>query len=162
MSVRTYSPVDVDILLAGFYKIDGFVQGSFVTVSKDVQPYKTTRTTDGRVARTYIKDQTYTITLRLASTSPANDVLTRIYQADEFTQYAKFPMFVKDSSGTSLLLAPTCWISQVPDLDFSTEVTERTWVIQAAECIPNFGGNADASTILEDLAVATLGKIASF
>lgn len=160
MSVRSYSPTDVDILLAGFYKLDGFVQGTFVRIAKDVQPYRTTRTADGRVARTYIDDKTYTITLSLASTSPANDILTKIHQADTLTQYSKFPMFIKDRLGTSLFLAPTCWIKQVPELEFSDDVTTRTWVIQASECIPNFGGNADASSAIEDLATITLGRIA--
>jgi len=99
MSIRNYSPSDVSVLLAGFYQIDGFVSGSFLTISKDVQPYKTTRTADGTVARTFIKDDTYTITLKIASTSPTNDILTGIVLADSATQYVKFPMFVKDNLG---------------------------------------------------------------
>lgn len=162
MSIRTYSPVDVTILLAGFYQIGGFVEGSFVSISKDVQPYKTTRTSDGKVARTFISDDTYTITLSLASTSPANDILTKIYQVDEVSQLGKFPMFIKDSSGSSLFLAPTCWIKQVPDLEFSQKVSERTWVIQATQCVPNFGGNEDASSAIQDLANVALGGAATF
>lgn len=157
MSVRSYSPQDVNIILAGFYQVGGFTNGSFISISKDVQPYKTTRTSDGKVARTFIKDDTYTITLTLASTSPANDILTKVYQVDEISQYGKFPLFIKDNLGTSLFLAPNCWIKQVPDLDFSTEVTERTWVLQGVNCVPNFGGNEDASGILRDLANTALG-----
>lgn len=162
MSTRTYSPVDVNILLAGFYQVGGFTEGSFITISKDIQPYKTTRTADGKVARTFIKDDTYTITLNLASTSPANDILTKIYQVDSLTQYGKFPMFIKDNMGTSLFLAPTCWIKQVPDLEFSTKVTDRTWVIQATQCIPNFGGNEDASSALEDFAKVALSAVSTY
>lgn len=162
MSVRTYSPVDVAVLLAGFYQVDGFAEGSFISISKDVQPYKTTRTSDGQVARTFIKDDTYTITINLASTSPTNDILTKLYQADTLSQYGKFPMFVKDSSGTSLFLAPTCWVKEVPDLEFSNQVTERTWVIQATQCVPNFGGNEDASAALQDFASVALGAASTY
>ena len=162
MAVRSYSPLDVEVLLAGFYKVGGFVEGSFITISKDVQPYQTVRTADGQVARSFTKDDTYTITLQLASTSPANDILSKIYQVDTLTQYMKFPMFIKDTRGTSLFLAPTCWVKNVPDLEFSNQVTDRTWVIQATQCVPNFGGNEDVGSSLEELANITLGSAGFF
>jgi len=162
MSIRSYSPSDVSVLLAGFYQIDGFVSGSFLTISKDVQPYKTTRTADGTVARTFIKDDTYTITLKIASTSPTNDILTGIVLADSATQYVKFPLFVKDNLGTSLFLAPTCWVKEMPDMEFSEEITDRVWVIQGSQCITNFGGNEDASSALRDLAFLSLGAASTF
>lgn len=162
MSIRSYSPTDVEILLAGFYKVNGFVEGSFIKISKDTDPYKTVRTSDGQVARVFVKDDTYTITLKLASTSPTNDLLTKIYQTDSLTQFAKFPLFIKDSLGSSLFLAPTCWVKEVPDLEFSDSVTERTWVIQATQCIPNFGGNADASSALQDLANTVIGAFSTY
>jgi hypothetical protein len=161
MALRSYSPADVVVLLAGFYRVDGFVESSFVTISKDVQPYKTKRTSDGQVARTFIKDDTYTITLNLASTSPTNDILNALVTGDSLTQYGKFPIFVKDQLGTSLLLGPTCWVKEVPDLSFSETVTTRSWVIQATQCITNFGGNEDAATALQDLANITLGAFAT-
>lgn len=161
MAIRSYSPTDVKVLIAGFYQLDGFVEGSFVTISKDVQPYKTTRTSDGSVARTYIKDDTYTITIRLASTSPANDVLNAIYSADSVSQYAKFPIFIKDSLGSSLFLAPTCWVKQVPDMQFADTVTDRVWVIQGTQCFINFGGNEEASSVIQDLANTVLGGVGS-
>lgn len=161
MAIRSYSPTDVDILLAGFYKLDGFTEGSFVTIEKDVQPYKTTRTIDGQVARTFIKDDTYTITVNLASTSPANDILNALHSADSATQYFKFPLFIKDSLGSSLFLAPTCWIKEVPAMEYSTTVTERTWVIQGTQCFINFGGNEEASSAIQDLANVALAGVGS-
>jgi hypothetical protein len=161
MAIRNYSPSDVSVLLAGFYQIDGFVSGSFLTITKDVQPYKTTRTADGTIARTFIRDDSYTITLTLASTSPTNDILSNIVLVDSLTQYAKFPMFVKDTLGTSLFLAPTCWVKQVPEMSFSDEISDRVWVIQASQCVTNFGGNEDASGALQDLATISLGAAAS-
>ncbi|QDP60441.1 MAG: putative structural protein [Prokaryotic dsDNA virus sp.] len=161
MAIRSYSPTDIQILLAGFYKLDGFTEGSFVTIEKDVQPYKTTRTIDGQVGRTFIKDDTYTITINLASTSPANDILNAIYSADSISQFAKFPLFIKDSLGSSLFLAPTCWIKEVPSMEYSTTVTQRTWVIQGTQCFINFGGNEEASSAIQDLANTALGGVGS-
>ncbi len=159
MSIRSYSPTDVAVLLAGFYQVDGFMEGSFISISKDVQPYKTTRTSEGQVARTFTKDDTYTVTLNLASTSPTNDLLNAVVLGDSLTQYGKFPLFVKDGSGTSLFLAPTSWVKEVPDLAFSEDVTTRTWVLQATNCVTNFGGNEGASSALQDLATVTLGAL---
>jgi len=162
MAIRNYSPSDVSVLLAGFYQIDGFVSGSFVTISKDIQPYKTTRTADGTIARTFIKDDSYTITLKIASTSPTNDILTGIVLADSATQYVKFPIFIKDNLGTSLFLAPTCWVKELPNMEFSDGVTDRIWVIQGSQCITNFGGNENASEALRDLATLSLGAASTF
>jgi len=162
MAIRSYSPSDVQVLLAGFYQVDGFVSGSFISISKDVQPYKTTRTADGQVARTFTKDNTYTVTLRLASTSPTNDILNLIANSDFQTQYAKFPLFVKDSLGTSLFLAPTCWVRELPEMEFSDNITTRIWVLQATQCVTNFGGNEDSSSAILELANATLGAINTF
>jgi len=159
MAIRSYSPTDVSVLLAGFLQVDGFVDGTFITISKDVQPYKTRRVADGSVARTYINDATYTIELVLASTSPTNDVLTKLYQLDAITQYGKFPFFLKDELGTSLFIAPTCWIKEIPDLSFSNGVEQRVWRIQASQGGFNIGGNEDASAIIQDLLNAGAGVL---
>lgn len=150
MTIRSYSPSDVQILLGGFYQLSGFVEDSFIKISKDIEPYSITRTADGRTARTHRKDGTYTVTLSLASTSPANDVLMKIHQVDELTQLGKFPLFIKDSLGSSLFLAPTCWITQVPDLEFASNITTRRWSIQASNATLNIGGNAGPTSVLED------------
>lgn len=154
MGIRSYAPTDVDIIVGGFYKVSGFVEGSFIEISKDVNPYKTLRTADGRVARSYVKDSTYTVTLKLASTSPANEVLTKIHTVDELTQLGKFPLFIKDNQGSTFFLAPTAWIKEIPRTNFSDTVTERVWVIQAADANINIGGNRDSSTDLEDVAAS--------
>jgi hypothetical protein len=162
MRIASYSPTDVSVLLGGFHQITGFISGSFVSISKDVQPFKTTRTADGETARIHVKDSTFTITIKLASTSPTNTILTKLYQVDELTQKGKVPLFVKDSLGSSLFLAPTCWVKEVPDLEFSDAVTERTWVLQGANGVVNYGGNIDDSSVLEDFASVALGGIGSF
>jgi hypothetical protein len=162
MALKSYSPQDVDILLGGFYRVSGFVEDSFINISKDVQPYKTKRSSDGQVARTFIKDDTYTVEISLASSSPANDILTKIYQVDSLSQYAKFPLFIKDTLGSSLFVSPTAWIKQVPDMSFTSSVSDRVWVIQATQATFNIGGNEGASSALEDLANAGFGAIGGF
>lgn len=146
----SYSPQDVTVLVAGFIQIKGFIDGSFVTVSKDVQPFKIQRTSDGQIARLYDNDSTYTVNITLHQASDSNDVMNKLWQLDAITQRGKFPITIKDELGTSFFFASSCWIETLPALEYSTEITSRTWVIRCSQGIINVGGNAESS-IIEDL-----------
>ena len=146
-----YSPEDVTILVAGFIPITGLVQGTFLSINKNLQPFTTQRTSDGQVARLRNNDQTYTITMTLHSASESNEALTRLWQFDEILLKGKFPLLVKDNLGSSLFFSTTTWIESVPNLDFAETITERVWVLRSSQAAINFGGNASASGILEDL-----------
>lgn len=56
---------------------------------------------------------------------------------------AKFPIFIKDSSGDTLLFSPTAWIENEPDSMFANELNTRTWAFKAANCVAIVGGNDD-------------------
>ncbi|HEY9663201.1 MAG TPA: hypothetical protein V6C65_32550, partial [Allocoleopsis sp.] len=96
--IFNYNPDEVTILLAGIMPVDGLVDGKFISIDKDVMPYKSRSTTDGRQIRIYNNSQTYTVTLTLHIGSSANTFLTKLWQLDEITQRAKFPLMVKDGS----------------------------------------------------------------
>jgi hypothetical protein len=147
----TYSPEDVTILLAGFMEMVGYVDGTFVGISKDIAPFSSTTTADGVIARRYINSQSYTLTLTLHSASPFNDILTKLWQIDEFTQMGKFPVIIKDQLGSSLFVATTCWIEGLPIMDFANSIGERVWVIKCAQAAINIGGNDGESGLIEDL-----------
>ena len=57
-TIASYCPDIVDILVAGFIKVDGFVDGTFVQIDKDEMPYSSIRMPDGTVARKYNNSQT--------------------------------------------------------------------------------------------------------
>ena len=158
MAIRSYSPQDVNVMLGGFYAIDGFVDGTFINITKDVQPYGTKRTADGTVARIHRKDETYTIELTLASTAPANDILTKLYQVDAATEYGKFPLFVKDTLGTSLFLATLAWIKEIPSLSFSNGVENRVWTMQAYGGSFSVGGNESSAGLVQDFINTVTGS----
>lgn len=146
-----YSPEDITVLLYGVYPLQGFVAGTFLTISKNMQPYVAQRTTDGQVARLNNRDATYTISLTLHNTADANDVLSNLVKFDEITQKGKFPILIKDQLGSSLFFSTTTWIEGVPDMTFADNITERTWVLRSANASLTVGGNSDASGLLEDL-----------
>lgn len=149
--LATYIPEEVTVLLAGLIPIEGFVQDTFVSAVKDIMPYAATRSPDGSMDRLYENDQTYTLLLTIYSATTSNDLLTKLWQLDEITQRGKFPIFVKDSSGTSLFFSPTAWIEALPPLEFSNSLGYRTWSIRCAQSSINFGNNVNESGLVEDL-----------
>lgn len=149
--LNSYSPEDVTVLVAGVLPLTGFIAGSFVTIKKDVSPFQAARTSDGQVARLYSNDQTYTVTLTLHNTAESNEVLTKLWLLDEITQRGKFPLLIKDQLGSSLFFSTTSWIEGIPDTTYGSEITERTWTIRSSQAVINIGGNASASSLIEDL-----------
>lgn len=148
--LATYMPEEVTILLAGI-PVSGFIQGSFISVDKDVKPFTSKRTADGTVSRMYNNDQTYTITLTLYSGSDSNQLLTRLWQLDEITQRGKFPLMIKDRSGSDLFFSTTTWIEGIPSLVKSNQYEPRAWTLRSSSAVINIGGNGDAESILNDI-----------
>jgi len=161
MALATYVPEEVTCVVAGLLTLDGYVDGTFVTVDKDVAPYTTIRTPDGTVARIQNGDSTYSITFTLYSGSTSNDALTKLWQLDELTNMGKFPVFIKDNSGSDLFFSATAWIAEVPTLGKGNEYGERVWVIQAASGSVNFGNNESASGIVGDIINIAAGALPS-
>lgn len=147
----TYIPESVVLLLAGIYPVRGFVDGTFIEVTKDVVPFTSRRTSDGTVSRLYNNDQTYAIDITLHNGSEANDFLTKLWQLDELTQRGKFPVMIKDPSGSDLFFSTTTWIEGIPPLVKSSGISERTWTLRSSQAIINIGSNQDPSSIVGDL-----------
>lgn len=151
MALFSYCPEEVNVLVAGFIPLKGFVDGTFVNITKDVFPFTPARTADGTVSRLYNNDQTYTIEISLYNGSQDNDVLTKLWQLDEITQRGKFPLLIKDNSGTDLFFSTTTWIEQVPSMTKSASVDTRTWVLRSSQALINYGGNEQVSSLINDL-----------
>lgn len=151
MDLFTYSPEEVSVLVAGFIPLAGFIDGTFINIDKDVMPFTSVRTPDGTVARLYNNDQTYTITITLHNGSESNELLTKLWQLDEISQRGKFPLFIKDNSGSDLFFSTNTWIEQVPSLIKSNSIDSRVWVLRSSQAVINIGGNGNVSSILEDI-----------
>ena len=151
MALFSYCPEEVNVLVAGFIPLSGFVDGTFVNITKDVMPFSSARTADGTVSRLYNNDQTYTIEISLYNGSQTNDILTKLWQLDEITQKGKFPILIKDNSGTDLFFSTSTWIEQLPSMTKSTSVDTRTWVMRSSQAVINYGGNEEVSSLLNDL-----------
>lgn len=150
MDLANYSPEDVNCLAFGI-PLNGFADGTFISISKDKVAYGSTETADGQVARLYTNSQTYTISLTFHRGSTSNDILTKLWQLDELSQVGKFPLFIKDLSGTDLFFSTNTWIEGVPNMVQSTNFDTRTWILKSSQAVINIGSNQDASGILQDL-----------
>ena len=160
-----YSPEAVNCLIAGFIPIEGYVDGTFISVDKDEMPYSSVRMPDGTIARKYNNSQTYTITITLHNGAETNNLLTKMWQVDEITQRGKFPLLIKDQSGSDLLFSTESWIEGIPSLTKSNAIDSRVWVIKSAFATINVGGNEEASNLLQDItniAVSALPSLSLF
>lgn len=150
MTIANYSPDEVNCLAFGI-PLSGFSDGTFIKVTKDRLPYTTSETADGVITRLYTNSQTYSIELSFHRGSTSNDVLTKLWQLDEITQRAKFPLLIKDLSGTDIFFSTNTWIEGIPSVAQSTTFDSRTWILRSSQAVLNIGSNRDASGILQDL-----------
>jgi len=150
-SLFTYMPEEVNCLIGGFLRVEGFVDGTFIAVNKDVMPFTSITTPDGSTARVYHNSQSYTITLTLHSASSSNDVLTKFWQVDEISQMGKFPLLIKDGSGSDLFFSTESWVQEVPSVTKSNSIDSRQWVIKCANATINVGSNYGESGVVSDL-----------
>jgi hypothetical protein len=149
--IASYCPDIVTVLVAGFIKIDGFVDGTFVQIDKDEMPFSSVRMPDGTVARKHSNSQTYTITITVHSAAVANDLFTKLWQLDELDQSGKFPLMIKDQSGTDLLFSTESWIESIPSMTKSNTIDSRTWTIKSAYSVVNIGSNEAQSDLINDI-----------
>ena len=145
-----YSPEDVQITLAGLFTLEGFKEGSFIKITRDSPLFTTRESSDGRVSRVKKPSRTYTVTVTLMSTASSNEVLTRLALLDHSTGVAKLSLMIKDSLGTSLFFSASAWVSEMPDMEFSTGVTDRQWVFSCTQSSFHVGGNEEGSGVAED------------
>lgn len=151
MTIATYSPEDVIILLGGVYQIEGLYEGSFVTISEEGKRWETSVTADGRVSRTHINSPIHSVSLTLMSTASANTVFSAWASADGLLFGAMIPLMIKDSMGTSVFYAPMSWIEEVPESSFDVDVGERVWSLKTAGAVYTIGGNEGSGTDIASL-----------
>lgn len=159
--IANYCPDEVSVLLAGFIPLDGFIDGTFIEITKDVQPFRSVTSADGKVSRLYSHSGVYNVSLTLMSSSGGNDILTKLWQLDEITQKGKFPLMIKDKTGTDLFFSATTWIEEVPTLSKGEVIDERTWVLKSVESVINVGGNQKASDLINDITNIAVGALPS-
>ncbi|WYN05071.1 virion structural protein [Pseudomonas phage UNO-G1W1] len=143
-SLANYSPSDVTITVAGLYSVTGYAEGTFIRITKDTQQTTSIRAMDGTMSRIKSPDTGWKVEITLAQSSSGNDIFSTLWNVDKVTGMGKFPLFIKDGSGSTMFMAGTAWIEDIPEIIFSNQMETRTWRFGATDVIVNIGGNGDS------------------
>jgi len=139
MPVKSYDPKEVVVTIGGV-PMQGFADGTFVTINRISDAFTSVAGADGEIARAKSNDKRGELTLTLMQTSLSNDVLSGIAVIDENTNGGVVPVIVKDLSGTTTYFSGTGWIRKVPDSEFGKEISNREWVLELADMDVFVGG----------------------
>lgn len=181
MTVSTYSPSDVSVIY-GLKHINGFTDGSFITIHRETPLFSHQRSMDGKVALSMQRFSTYTVTLTLAQTSSSNEFLhslqklmmkslTKLDSTSPFsglsslsgikttvsTIISKLPFIIRDGSGNSVFFSNECWLDTEPDVTYSAGMESRVWTIKCLNASSSIAGNNDDDLLGE---LAGIGAIA--
>lgn len=142
MSVRTFDPKSVIITIGGV-AMSGFADGTFLEVTADTQQFTKIIGADGYATRIKTNNYGGVMTLTLSQSSPSNDALSAILNADRVANAGVVTILVKDLSGTSIIFSASGWIQQFPDISFANTVNDRAWIFDLAEMEIFVGGNGE-------------------
>ena len=140
---HVYDSNAVAISICGIPIVSGFAEGELVRITMVEDAFKEYQGADGGVSRAATHDRRANIEIRLAQTSPTNDLLSALHNVDiNSPNGAGVGVFeVCDLQGTSLHFASKCWIEKSPDAAFDREVKERVWKLKCAD-MKNFVGGS--------------------
>lgn len=139
--MKTYDPKKV-LVQFGNRRITGFSEDDMVSIQPSGDGIQKYNGADGEVQRAIDPNQTYTVTLTLANTSPSNDYLSNCYNLDSVTGKGVLPLLIKDLSGRLLFFAREAWVQKLPEAGRSRQIGENEWAIDTGNVeAPMIGGN---------------------
>jgi hypothetical protein len=138
--VRTFDPALVVCIIGGA-AAHGYADGSFIKIERGKDAFSKYVGADGEVSRAKSNDRSGVLTLTLDQTSPYNDILSGYALLDEVDNDGVVPVAIKDLSGNSTFFSGHGWVRKMPDVEYSTEIGTREWVIELAQINYFVGGN---------------------
>lgn len=130
MPIVTYSPGDVALSIGGNL-MSGYADGTFVTVEREVDGMTKVVGADGEVSRTRSANKSGSLTLTLKQTSDSNRILGAYLAADEEDGSGVIDVLCSDNLGNKVFAAEG-WIRKVPNIELSSEQTNREWALDLA------------------------------
>ncbi len=131
MEVKTYDPAAVNLVVGGF-RLSGFASGTFIQLARDVPRFSDDYGVDGEPIRWDSKNPFSRLTVTLSQTSTSNAVLSRLTEADRYTQAGIFPIFLEeDVPGTFFdkpnYVAAQAWITGQAEVAYGNDPIARSW-----------------------------------
>ena len=128
-------------VIFGVTQLSGFADGDAVDLEEDADAFNSMSGADGFVDRVKNNANFLKITFRLRQTSPTNQLLSALHNADRVGGIT-LPLLIKDRSGTTLVTAAQAWIVKFPKAAYGNQVQTREWMIRTgSQYIVNIGGN---------------------
>lgn len=131
MSVETYSPQDVALSIGGNL-MNGFADGTFISIEREVDAYTKMVGADGEVSRTRSANKSGMMTLTLKQTSDSNRVLGAYMALDETDNSGIFDCQLSDNLGNKIF-SSEAWIRKVPNSEYGSDESNREWTIDLAD-----------------------------
>jgi hypothetical protein len=140
MALKTYDPKKVVCIVGGAI-ISGYADGSFIACERNVDTFARVVGADGETTRVRSNDRSGKITITLQSSSDSNSVMSGFAIADEVSDRGVVPVLIQDTLGTTLVTAARAWVTKMPNIEQSKEMTQRAWVLETDEIAMFAGGN---------------------
>lgn len=140
MSVSTFDPNEVDVIVDGFV-ITGFGDASdVISVIRGDDAWKLIQGTDGDSIFVKMRKKGGIVALKLLQSSASNDTLSTIENAAEIGIAVPVAIGIRDNNGTSLVAASKAFIMKIPDLAWGNDANDRVWPILCADLDVFAGG----------------------
>lgn len=147
MSVNTFDPSKV-LLSINDYIVKDFVDSTFIEVIQNspyFRPYPGIR---GKNSRIRGRDRSGVVKIRLMQTSPDNEVLSKIVEADDINQTGLLLVTLRDVGGQSGLQFGGAYLEGVPNISYSGQETLlREWTIHYQFITRYYVGGNQASPL---------------
>ena len=135
-----YSPKKISVVV-GLVPLIMFSDNSMVELTEEDDDFKLYKGIDGTFSRALNPGSVVMCKISLQQTSPSNDHLTALRNADKASGLFPFPVAVKDLNGTSLHSASHCFFKKGAGKKYGSAVQAVDWEIYMPNAISYNGGN---------------------
>lgn len=122
----TYDPAKMLLTFLGSL-IDGYMDGTFITVDRDEDAFSLKVGADGEKARARNNNKAGKIVVTLMQSSPSNDILSGYAASDELDGSGIGPIMLRDVLGTTLASCPDAYLSKVAKIERGKEILGTEW-----------------------------------
>lgn len=130
--VNTYDPAQVQLVICD-YIVQGITQ---VATAPSTKPFELIRGIRGNNTRRRSTDSSMTINFSTLNTSASNYVLNEIVKKDLLTNGARLTVALFDFNNGTRLQSHQAFLSNKPNMTFTTDFNDTPWEIQMLNCDP--------------------------
>ena len=139
--VLTYDPKK-HIIIFGAKQITGFADDSIVSIAPSGEGFQKYVGADGEVGRSIDPNETFEVTISLATSSKSNEYFSEMYNIDRKTGAGMLPLMIKDLSGATMFFAEQAWVQNFPEGGRGRTIDTMEWVLDTGQVNdPILGGN---------------------